>query len=42
VEMVLRKPTRCSYLRVTLSPEKRKEEVLWERSDLVRMRSWQY
>ena len=28
--------------RVTLSPDKKKEEVIWERSDLIKSRSWLY
>ena len=43
---VLASATKNSYKigqkRVTLSPDKKKEEVIWERSDLIKSRSWLY
>jgi hypothetical protein len=35
-------PYKTDLIRVTLSPNKKKEEVLWDRSDSIKSRSWLY
>jgi mRNA interferase RelE/StbE len=42
VASATKNPYKIGSIRVTLSPVKQKEEVLWVRSDLIKSRSWLY
>ena len=41
-EGATKNPYKIGPIRVTLSPNKKKEEVLWDRSDSIKSRSWLY